>query len=74
MGLSVADIYGTAQTGRNNSNAQMNATEPHPSVQKQTQADATGTKGAGFNYGSFSLLVLFGILLGLKYGLEKRSS
>jgi hypothetical protein len=48
----------------------------NPSVDKpkakQAQADATGTTGAGINYGVFALLAFFGILLGLKYGLEKR--
>lgn len=71
MPLSVADIYGTSQTGRDNSNSNMN-----PSVDtaktSQAQSDATGSKGAGINYGALALISFFGVLLGLKYGLEKR--
>jgi hypothetical protein len=68
--LTVADIYGTAQTGRDNSNA---ATNPTVNTAKtsQAQADATGSKGAGINYGSVALISFFGILLGFKF-LEKR--
>jgi hypothetical protein len=73
MALSVADIYGTTQTGRDNSNANMNPSVDKPKA-KQAQADATGTTGAGINYGVFALLAFFGILLGLKYGLEKRGN
>jgi hypothetical protein len=71
MPLSVADIYGNTQTGRDNSNAHMNP-NVDKAKQSQAQSDATGSKGAGINYGVFALLAFFGILLGLKYGLEKR--
>jgi hypothetical protein len=67
--LTVADIYGTAQTGRDNSNAATNPTVTTNT--KQVQSDATGSKGAGINYGAVALISFFGILLGFKF-LEKR--
>jgi hypothetical protein len=71
MPIQVADIYGTAQTGRANSGANMNPTVD-TAKSTQAQADATGSKGAGINFGVLALVSFFGILLGLKYGLEKR--
>lgn len=70
--LNAADIYGVRQTGREASGSNMN-----PSVdqakQAQTNADVSSAKaGSGINYGVFALLAFFGVLLGIKYGLEKR--
>lgn len=69
--MKISDIYGTVQTGQASSNADMNPSAQTAGAEKQAQARATGSK---MNYGLFALLAFFGVMLGLKHGLEKRGS
>lgn len=69
--MKVSDIYGTQQTGVPNSNMQANPQASTPGKEKQAQAAATGSK---MNYGTLTLLLMFGALIGAKYGLEKKGS
>lgn len=67
--MKVSDVYGISQTGQPNTGTDLNPAVQSAGVAAGAQAAATGSK---INYASLTLLLMFGILLGIKYGLEKR--
>jgi hypothetical protein len=70
MGLSVADIYGSRQTNKDNTGSQMNGSSQSASTSKESSAAAKGKPMLGTGYGTIAILTIIGALIAAKFGFE----
>ena len=70
--MNASDIYGASGMGMAPTQEKLNATAQTATEKGTAQATATNQASLKNSYSTIALLSLFGILIGFKFGFEKR--
>jgi len=70
--MNASDIYGASGMGMAPTQEKLNATAQTATEKGTAQATATNQSSLKNSYSTIALLSLFGILIGFKFGFEKR--